>query len=232
MTKGYIFDYGGTIDTRGDHWGRVLWKCYERCGMPVTEQQFREAYVHAERVLGRNPIVKPSFTFLKTLGTKLRIEMEYLMTEGYWDVSEEGYAMKHSEILKMVYGETCGIVAENRSVLKELRREHPLVLVSNFYGNMPTVLGEFGLDGLFVSVVESAVVGIRKPDPRIFALGVDALQLPARDVTVVGDSYYKDILPARSLGCRTVWIKGLGWTDEEYDLTVPDKVISRLDELL
>lgn len=132
----------------------------------------------------------------------------------------------------MVYGETCGIVAENRSVLKELGREHPLVLVSNFYGNMPTVLGEFGLDGLFVSVVESAVVGIRKPDPRIFALGVDALQLPARDVTVVGDSYYKDILPARSLGCRTVWIKGLGWTDEEYDLTVPDKVISRLDELL
>ena len=107
-----------------------------------------------------------------------------------------------------------------------------MVLVSNFYGNMPTVLGEFGLDGLFVSVVESAVVGIRKPDPRIFALGVDALQLPARDVTVVGDSYYKDILPARSLGCRTVWIKGLGWTDEEYDLTVPDKVISRLDELL
>ena len=231
MTKGYIFDYGGTIDTRGDHWGR-LWKCYKRCGMPVTEQQFREAYVHAERVLGRNPIVKPSFTFLKTLGTKLRIEMEYLMTEGYWDVSEEGYVMKHSEILKMVYGETCGIVAENRSVLKELGREHPLVLVSNFYGNMSTVLGEFGLDGLFVSVVESAVVGIRKPDPRIFSLGVEALQLPARDVTVVGDSYYKDILPARSLGCRTVWIKGLGWTDEEYDLTVPDKVISRLDELL
>lgn len=24
MTKGYIFDYGGTLDTAGRHWGKVL----------------------------------------------------------------------------------------------------------------------------------------------------------------------------------------------------------------
>ena len=76
------------------------------------------------------------------------------------------------------------------------------------------------------------MVGIRKPDPRLFGLGVEALGLSVGDVTVVGDSFYKDILPAKKIGCHTIWIKGLGWTDEQYDETVPDKVIERLDELI
>ena len=231
-TKGLIFDYGGTIDTRGDHWGKVLWKGYERCDIPVSEMEFREAYVHAERTLGRNPIIQPSYTFKKTLDMKLRIEMEYLMTQGYWNVSEEEYMAKHDQLLGLLYEEVCQVVGESRRVLDVLRLNHPMVLVSNFYGNISTVLKEFSLDGYFVKIIESAVVGIRKPDPRIFTLGVEALGLPAADVTVVGDSYYKDILPAIKAGCHTVWIKGMGWTDEQYDETVPDKVIARLDELL
>ena len=192
-TKGLIFDYGGTIDTRGDHWGKVLWKGYERCDIPVSEMEFREAYVHAERTLGRNPIIQPSYTFKKTLDMKLRIEMEYLMTQGYWNVSEEEYMAKHDQLLGLLYEEVCQVVGESRRVLDVLRLNHPMVLVSNFYGNISTVLKEFSLDGYFVKIIESAVVGIRKPDPRIFTLGVEALGLPAADVTVVGDSYYKDI---------------------------------------
>ena len=66
------------------------------------------------------------------------------------------------------------------------------------------MLGEFGFDGLFQTVIESAVVGIRKPDPRIFLLGVEALGLKAEEVSVVGDSLEKDIIPAHKAGCRTV----------------------------
>ena len=75
--KGYIFDYGGTLDTCGNHWGMVLWHGYQRHDIPVTEDEFREAYVFAERKLGREPIIKPDFTFRKTLATKLRLEMGY-----------------------------------------------------------------------------------------------------------------------------------------------------------
>lgn len=232
MTKGLIFDYGGTIDTRGDHWGKVLWKGYERCGIPVNEEQFREAYVHAERTLGRNPIIQPTYTFRKTLDMKLRIEMEHLMMQGYWNVDEAEYKAMHDQLLDLLYGDVCNVVAESKEVLEVLSASHPMVLVSNFYGNIGTVLREFGLEGYFKSVVESAVVGIRKPDPRLFGIGVEALGLPASDVTVVGDSFYKDILPAKKIGCRTIWIKGMGWTDEQYDETVPDKVIARLDELI
>ena len=66
-----------------------------------------------------------------------------------------------------------------------------MVLVSNFYGNINTILDDFKLK-FFDSVIESAVVGIRKPDPRIFQLGVDALKMPAERTVVIGDSYSKD----------------------------------------
>lgn len=223
--KGYIFDYGGTLDTGGMHWGKALWHAYERCGVPVTEQMFRDAYVHAERTLGKNRIIMPDFTFHRTLDTKLRIEMEYIAER------QEGFNVGqwHSKVLDDIYSRTCGFTAESVKLLKQLRRDNPgagMVLVSNFYGNVETVLKEMGFGGLFDKVIESAVVGIRKPDPRIFALGVEALGLKPEECVVVGDSYDKDIVPAKSIGCHTVWIKGEGWTDDEPDGRCADKIIS------
>ena len=232
MTKGFIFDYGGTIDTAGRHWGKVLWHAYCRHEIPVTEEQFREAYVHAERTLGSQPIIKPDYTFYKTLETKLRIEMEYLMSEGYWNVSEDEYVRNHKDILEDLYEGVKQETSHSREVLTKINAGHPMVLVSNFYGNISVVLKEFGLDKLFIQIIESAVVGIRKPDPRIFTLGVEALKLNPADVTVVGDSFYKDIVPAKKAGCKAIWFKGEGWTDEKYDETIPDKVITDLSQLL
>ena len=67
--KGIIFDYGGTLDTRGDHWSEVLWKGYEHFGIGVNADEevepgvsigkssFRDAYVYGERVLGMSCIL-------------------------------------------------------------------------------------------------------------------------------------------------------------------------------
>lgn len=107
-----------------------------------------------------------------------------------------------------------------------------MVLVSNFYGNIHQVLDEFDLDGLFDSIIESAVVGVRKPDPAIFTLGVKALGMAAEDTVVVGDSYTKDIVPAHAAGCQTVWFKGEAWTEEIFDESIPDRIITDLSDLL
>lgn len=232
MIRGYIFDYGGTLDTAGRHWGKVLWSAYLRHSVPVTEEQFREAYVYAERTLGSNPIIQPGYTFHKTLDVKLRIEMEHLMTSGHWDVSEQDYHRKQRDILESIYEDVKKETSHSREVLKELKECYPMVLVSNFYGNINVVLKEFLLDGMFDKVIESAVVGIRKPDPRIFTLGVDALGMNPDETVVVGDSFYKDIVPAMKAGCNTIWFKGEGWTDETYDETVPDRVITDIGQLL
>ena len=220
MSKGYIFDYGGTLDTGGHHWGKVLWHAYQRQQVPVTEEQFREAYVHAERTLGKNPIIKPDFTFRRTLEEKVRIEMDFLGVNQVQQVVDD------------LYERTRQMTAHSREVLMQLKAHYPMVLVSNFYGNIAVVLQEFGFDGIFQSIIESAVVGIRKPDPRIFTLGVEALGLQPGDVTVVGDSIDKDILPARQAGCHTVWFKGEGWTDDPVDERQADRVITDLTQLI
>lgn len=228
--KGYIFDYGGTLDTGGMHWGKALWHAYVRQRVPVDEQTFREAYVHVERILGRNRIIMPHFTFRRTLYVKLRMEMEliagrlpgFVVDDWHWAVFDD------------IYERTCRFTADSRRVLGVLRERCAgrMALVSNFYGNVETVLGEMGLAGMFDKVIESAVVGIRKPDPRIFVLGAEALGLTPGECVVTGDSYDKDIEAAKRAGCATVWIKGEGWTDEQPDGKAADMVISSVDELL
>lgn len=72
------------------------------------------------------------------------------------------------------------------------------MLVSNFYGNIQTILKDFGLLDFFDEIIESSVVGVRKPDPAIYRLGVDAMGFVAKNVLVVGDSFSKMLfLPKR-----------------------------------
>lgn len=229
MHKTYIFDYGGTLDTGGDHWGRVIWHAYERAGIPVGEEQFREAYVFAERKLGSEPIIKPSFTFRETLHTKLQIEMEHLgINEGLTKVLDDLYALTQKQ------------TAASREVLLKLRETATLALVSNFYGNLRTVLSEFHLDDLFTVVVESAAVGVRKPDPAIYRLALTELEcnhncqlsILNSQITVVGDSMKNDIQPAKELGLHTIQISGEPWDNINTTGISADRVITNLKELL
>jgi putative hydrolase of the HAD superfamily len=221
MMKGYIFDYGGTLDTGGQHWGKVIWHAYERQQVPVTEEAFRAAYVHAERTLGKNPIIQPDFTFRRTLEEKIRIELEFL-----------GLPQYQQTVVDDLYALTCKETSKSRQVLLQLKQQYPMVLVSNFYGNIATVLKEFKLDGIFDTIIESAVVGVRKPDPQIFTLGVEALGMRPDEVVVVGDSMDKDIIPASKAGCHTVWFKGEGWTNDPVDESAAEKVITDLTQIL
>ena len=153
-------------------------------------------------------------------------------TYGHALADEEMFRKKHDAVLEDVYGKVKTITAHSREVLAVLHKRYPMVLVSNFYGNIATVLKEFGLDVFFKSIVESAEVGIRKPNPRIFSIGVERLGLKPEEVVVVGDSFYKDIEPALAAGCHAIWMKGEGWTKKEYDESIPDKVITDLEELI
>lgn len=230
--KGLIFDYGGTIDTNSVHWSEVLWDGYVAAGIDVDRQAFRDAYVHGERTLTRQPLVRPEHTMLDLLRIKVGIELQWLADHGEWTMdNEKEIQAKGEAVADHCYAHVLQVLETSRAVLQHLSERYPTVLVSNFYGNIRSVLQDFRLD-LFQDVVESAVVGIRKPDPRIFQLGVDALGMAAQDVVVIGDSYSKDIVPAASIGCQTVWIRGRGWADEEVDEALPSAIISTIQELI
>jgi len=49
-------------------------------------------------------------------------------------------------------------------------------------------------------------MGLSKPDKRFFTGALKALNVPASEVVMIGDTYKNDILPAIELGMRTVWV--------------------------
>ena len=55
-------------------------------------------------------------------------------------------------------------------------------------------------------ILDSAEVGVEKPDPRIFLAAANRLGLPAACCAYVGDLYEIDILGARAAGFRPILI--------------------------
>ena len=209
--QGVIFDYGGTIDTNSCHWAEVLWTKYMEHQVPVDKESFREAYVFGERALAKYPFVQPWHNFHDVLSIKTKLQVEWLAEQRKLPMDElqlQSYAVKVAD--------SC----------------YRLVLVSNFYGNIQTILKDFGLLDFFDEIIESSVVGVRKPDPAIYRLGVDAMGFAAENVLVVGDSFLKDVVPAKAVGCRVAWLKGEGWGGEVIDESVPDVIITDLAQLL
>ncbi len=120
----------------------------------------------------------------------------------------------------------------------------PVGIVSNSTGEVEQALrrlavcfapgdgAAFASAGIEVGVViDSAVVGVSKPDPAIFALALDALGLPDVErstVVHVGDSLRYDVTGAFAAGVRPIHLDPHGYCP------APDghEHIRRLDEIV
>ena len=221
MIKGILIDFGGTIDSDGIHWFDAFKEAYDMVA-DVPKDLLWDAYVNTERTLGRNPIIKQTDSFCKTLQTKISLQTEYLQSKGITITAQD-------TILDTCYNKVVKHISTvSKPVLERIQL--PKVLVTNFYGNMHTVLAEFGLDHLFNDVVESSVVGVRKPDPEIFRLGVKALGLEPAETVMIGDNYEKDIVPAQSIGCHTIWLSPQSDKGDGSVCHLPE-ILSYLDSL-
>ena len=204
--RNLCFDYGGTLDTGGIHWADFLWQVYQQHLVPVTHEAFYDAYVHTERYLGQHDVIHPENTFREVLDIKVRMQLEELLPGKGRCPQGGGVSNYPSLIVDSCYSHVLSTMETVRPILQQLSSHHTLILVSNFYGNLSTVLREFQLDGYFHDVIESAAVGIRKPDAAIYELALSRNHLRPDETLVIGDSLKNDILPAHSLGIPTVWL--------------------------
>lgn len=226
--KGLLFDYGGTLDTQGKHWAKVLWELYTIYGIVLSREEFYAAYVYAEREMATVKVILSDFDFYQVLEAKLNLQFNYLEKQGkpldkklMERIAWSGYRLAGENIIRYI------------PLLEKLQGKYPMVMVSNFYGNLCAVLRDFSVYKYFDSVVESAVVGVRKPDPAIYRLGLDLIDLNPAECMVIGDSYSKDILPGKACGCQTVWLHGEEWEPEspETNRAAADYTIKDLKEL-
>ena len=70
----------------------------------------------------------------------------------------------------------------NARLLRRRRRRYRLGLVSNFCGNVAFLFEETGLAKFLEVIVDSAHIGVGKPDPEIFRIALSRLDLSPEEV--------------------------------------------------
>jgi putative hydrolase of the HAD superfamily len=90
------------------------------------------------------------------------------------------------------------------SLLRFRRAGLRLAAVSNANGTVSGLLERLGLLGVFESVLDSAIEGVEKPDPRLFLLALARLGAEPAGAVHVGDLYHVDVVGARAAGLRAI----------------------------
>jgi len=79
-------------------------------------------------------------------------------------------------------------------------------------------------------ILDSRRVGWSKPDPAIFRHAIRELGCDAGNVLMVGDSFQRDIRPAKSIGMKTAWLENTS-QHERPDLSLVDFRLQQLADL-
>jgi 2-haloacid dehalogenase len=121
---------------------------------------------------------------------------------------------------------------ENREVLAELKaRAVPAGILSN---GDPEMLGvavkSAGFSGLLAHVISVHALRKFKTDPATYALGTQALNLPAKEILFVSSNGW-DAIGATWFGYTTLWVNRFNLPLEQLD-TAPTRIGSSLRDVL
>ncbi len=108
-----------------------------------------------------------------------------------------------------------------------LSARYRMFVISNGNADLRVI----GLAHYFERSLAARDAGMLKPDPRIFAMMLDAAGVPAAAALYVGDDPRSDVEGARRAGIRPVWVnrRGAEWPG---DLSRPEHAVSSLSELV
>ena len=224
--KAILFDFGGTLDTDGVHWSERFAEIYREFSIRVPSDVLREAFLDSDRFLSQNGLLRHA-NFRQNLFLQMFHQFEYLKSN-LPDFEIDTLTVE--QIADNAYSAAAACIVRNTEMLRCLGSEYKLALVSNCDGNLDIICREFGLDTVFDEIIDSEIVGLRKPDPAIWALALERLGAEAASSFAVGDSYSRDIAPAKKLNCHTIWLRGKSWeTIENHDSA--DHIIKNLSEI-
>jgi HAD superfamily hydrolase (TIGR01549 family) len=202
-----IFDAGGTL-VHPD-WPRLSRIAEEVSGRSFDPSEMGRAFGEMLRAVGlemrREGFVppeemkRPHWTFRRMYGA---LGLDETTSAGV----VERIAASHVE--RHVW---CNADPEAGRVLDELKRQGLIVaVISNTEdGRLIDSLEASGISDRFDLLIDSHLVGHRKPDAAIFRLALERLELEAHEAAYIGDSYVHDALAARAIGLRGILLDPL-----------------------
>ena len=126
------------------------------------------------------------------------------------------------------------VYPEAENCLNELSKHYKIGIIANQNPGSKERLNKLGLLKYIDLVIASAEEGVEKPDLRIFQLALERANCKPEEAVMVGDRIDNDIIPAKKIGMKTVWIKqGFGGLSEQMtEAQQPDYSVDSLNELL
>ncbi len=177
-----LFDAGGTLVLQ-DPVGMA-----DRLGMPVDPDAAFDAHYRT----------MAEFSSMKLAGTDHTWDWwleQYFTRLGHPDPAAAGPAISRG------FGLWKWVIPGVNETIEALRRMGIRVaVVSNSDGSVEGSLTDGGINHLFEMTIDSAVVGVKKPDPEIFELTLERMELSPEETWYVGDSEFHDIGGAEAAG--------------------------------
>ena len=104
------------------------------------------------------------------------------------------------------------LYADAEPLLERLGARYPLGLVSNGPSELQRPkIDKFALDRHFEVVLVSGELGVRKPDPAIFAMALEALGVSPQRAVFIGDNPIDDVAGACASGLSAIWVNRGDW---------------------
>ena len=117
-----------------------------------------------------------------------------------------------------------------KELLKRLAQKYHLGIIANQEKGAQGRLEKWGIRECFDVVVSSAEVGFSKPDLRIFELALKQADCLPANAVMIGDRIDNDILPAKRLGLKTIWVRQ-GFARLQPNSDWPDHTVRSLEEI-
>jgi putative hydrolase of the HAD superfamily len=192
--KAFLFDAGHTlIEPHEAALAEAAVAAYLTVGASEVTRAFRKAISALNRQPGSSPSTFRDLVALELM--KLGLQGE-TVEEAFWTVLDRHNA-ERSLWTKPIAG-----AGETLAALKS--QGIKVGVVSNSDGFVAQYLDRAGLLGYCDVVVDSQIVGVEKPDPRIFEHALEQLGVAPAGVTFVGDRYDVDVMGAEAVGMRGV----------------------------
>ena len=199
MIRAILFDMGGTLDGDGVHWLERFLALYQSFGVELPREAIREAFDEAERKSAQDETIA-SAHLEKMIELHVKWQLSHLHLD---DPALE---------LHLVDGFIAPVrktAADNAQLLATLvERGFELGVVSNGCGNVEKLCADFGYTPFLSLVVDSRCVGLFKPDPAIYFHAAEKLGGDPATIMMVGDSFERDVVPAKKAGLKTAWLEG------------------------
>lgn len=199
MIRSLLFDMGGTLDGEGVHWLDRFLALYQNFGVQLPRETIRGAFDEAERRSALDEGIAAA-----DLARMIDLHVE-------WQLAH--LALKDPDLEQhLIDGFIAPVrqaAAENAQLLATLvERGFELGVVSNGCGNVERLCEDLGYMPFLSVVVDSRRVGLFKPDPAIFRHAAEKLGGDPETMMMVGDSFERDVVPAKKAGMKTAWLEG------------------------